>query len=103
MAKKFKDPLDGDFAIPNKFWDDFREFSAGGYLAFYIDNHGSIQVHGDFNSEVSETAIRSWATSFLNSVNQSRDIARTQEFLNNGGDDEGPCNDPSCDICNPDK
>lgn len=83
MSKKFKDPADPDepFIIPEKFWDQLKEFTGGGFICFYVNNFGSIELNANFENEVCEEAVRAWASRFLNSLNQSREISETQEML----------------------
>lgn len=81
---KFKDPLDSDepFRIPESFWKQMEEFTAGGgFICFYTDNFGNIQFNCSFDSELAEEGIRSFGSRFLNSLNASREISETQSFL----------------------
>lgn len=83
MPRKFKDPLDNDepYEIPDKFWMQLDEQTAGGWLCVYINNFGEIDVACNYQNQVSEEAIRSYAARMLNSLNASKEISETQNFL----------------------
>jgi len=82
---KFKDPLYSykPFEIPAGFWRQMEEFTSnGGYICFYTDDFGNIQIAANFNSEMAEESIRSRGARFLNSITKSCEISETQEMLN---------------------
>ena len=70
--------------IPQSLMTQISECSPFGFLLFYVKNDGSIDVKADFNSELSESGIRAWATSFLLSLNESEDIKKVQSMLDFG-------------------
>lgn len=80
---KFQDPLEPEqpFKIPSKFWNQLTEFTGGGFICFYVDNFGQMQVEANFDSEMAEEAIRAWGGRFLNSMSAAAEISETQEFL----------------------
>ncbi len=92
MADKFKDPLNSDipFIIPQKFWQQLESFTRGGFICFYIDSFGEIQVECRVDDQVHEEGLRAWSSRFLNSMNSAQEIGETQEFL---GMDPGGRND----------
>jgi hypothetical protein len=84
---KFIDPLDNSkpFQIPDKFWEQLNEFTAGGgWICFYCDHSGKLNLEANFSSEMAEEAIRSFGARFLNSLTNAKEIAETESFLGNG-------------------
>lgn len=87
---KFLDPLDSSkpFEIPQKFWEQLNSFTAGGWICFYVNNLGQLQVEANFDSEMAEESIRSFGARFLNSLTNAKEISETQNFLGNGNSED---------------
>lgn len=87
---KFIDPLDSNtpFEIPQKFWENLNEYTAGGWICFYVNNLGQLSVEANFDSEMAEESIRSFGARFLNSLTNAKEISETQNFLGNSEDTE---------------
>lgn len=69
MASK-KDPYMKYFEMPKGILNQISEASPEGYLLFYIDNYGKIQIRADFLHEVTEVGLRARALKILQSIDE---------------------------------
>lgn len=81
------DDYDRPFEIPQQFWNQLDSMTCGGWICFYIDQYGDIVPAANFENAVSEEAIRAFGARFLNSLNASREIQETENFLMDGHED----------------
>ncbi len=88
MSEKFEEPIGRKFEFPTALLSSISECSPEGFLLFYIDNSGTPQVRAAFNHDITEIGLRSYATKFLNSINQVEQGEITNSLFEDGlGDD----------------
>lgn len=80
---KFKDPAKPDkpFEFPESVLRQIDECAPDGFVLFYINSVGDVDVRLNFAHGMAEGAIRDFGARFFNSITQSLDIQEVQGFL----------------------
>lgn len=82
------------FEMPRQLLNALSECSPGGYILFYLDENNTCCVTANFSEDVYERGVRSFATSFLEGVNNSESIIQTENMLQQEeGGEEFPSED----------
>lgn len=94
MPREPKNPdYDKFFEFPEKLLNSIAECVNGGYLMFFVDQNGNLDCRANFQTQMHEEAVRSFATRYLNTLGASMEISETQDFLEMGGDHGPDCED----------
>jgi len=88
MSNNFTDPLKRNFQIPRATLNMLSEMSPAGFLLFTVDSMGNPRIHANFNSEISEIGLRSYALKILESINQVEGIGLSENIIQKMQGDE---------------
>jgi hypothetical protein len=96
--KKFEDPLGQPFEFPDAILKMIEECSPYGFVLFYINSEGEPNARAAFAAEIFEMGLRSYATKFLNGINESEDMSFMEQnmFPMDGIDEENDEFPPDC-------
>jgi hypothetical protein len=76
--EKFEEPIGKPFEFPTALLHQISECAPEGFLLFFIDNTGAPQVRANFNHQITEMGLRSYATKFLEGINTIEDSSITK-------------------------